>query len=548
MANAGTIAVSFVAKGLQKLNSDLDKAKNKSHGFGSTLASIGKAAPFMALAAGAAVATAAIAVLYKGMSAVSQSVSQAYKEMDELSKSADRLGMTTEGLVGLTHGADLAGGSAEEFTNSMDKMNDAVGTAMQGNPAAQKAFERLGISMDQLTSMNPEQRLFAVSDALKNIKDPALKAATAQDIFGKKSKEMLSFLAGGSSAMKESIKDAEKLGITFERVDGAKIEQRNDALRRMELLMVGLGRAIATYLAPVFEAFANNTVIYVTGLIERFGGLQNIVSTVGQVTMSIIGPIISSFKFWYNSVKMIINIIQMLVSGVAGGLGKILGFVMSFQEKVINAITPLMEWLGFGDVAKDMKTNLNKMQKDVEEFSDISLGIAKESGKEAMKNNQDAISNGIGFFTGKGAADLEEGFGNLTKQSNAKAEGSVLGTKEDAKQQANNLVEMGKKALEYLQKKKEEYNKNMSNWQGEGSKLMDESAKLEADKKKEEEDKLEKMKTTSAGILGKGLSLQSMMVGDDRKEEIEYSKKQADLLEKLYKHFANKPEMATILA
>jgi hypothetical protein len=402
--------------------------------------------------------------------------------------------------------------------------------------------------MDQLTSMNPEQRLFAVSDALKNIKDPALKAATAQDIFGKKSKEMLSFLAGGSSAMKESIKDAEKLGITFERVDGAKIEQRNDALRRMELLMVGLGRAIATYLAPVFEAFANNTVIYVTGLTERFGGLQNIVSTVGQVTMSIIGPIISSFKFWYNSVKMIINIIQMLVSGVAGGLGKILGFVMSFQEKVINAITPLMEWLGFGDVAKDMKTNLNKMQKDVEEFSDISLGIAKESGKEAMKNNQDAISNGIGFFTGKGAADLEEGFGNLTKQSNAKAEGSVLGTKEDAKQQANNLVEMGKKALEYLQKKKEEYNKNMSNWQGEGSKLMDESAKLEADKKKEEEDKLEKMKTTSAGILGKGLSLQSMMVGDDRKEEIEYSKKQADLLEKLYKHFANKPEMATILA
>src|SRR4051812_28753013 len=64
-----------------------------------------------------------------GAGSMAALVHQSMEAIDTNAKLADRLGMTTEGLVGLQHAAGLAGVSNESLTGAMEKMLKALGGA-----------------------------------------------------------------------------------------------------------------------------------------------------------------------------------------------------------------------------------------------------------------------------------------------------------------------------------------------------------------------------------------------------------------------------------
>ncbi len=181
----------------------------------------------------------------------------AAESIDATAKLSDRLGITTEALVGLQHGAGLAGVGTEELTGGLEKMLKSIGQAASGTGEALPAFAALGLSAKKLADESPDQALGEIADKLTDIHNPAERAARVMEIFGKSGQALLPYLMSGSEGIKAMEKDAQKLGLTFNRVDAARVEQANDAMSRLQDVFTGAMRTAVIQFAPFIEAAAN---------------------------------------------------------------------------------------------------------------------------------------------------------------------------------------------------------------------------------------------------------------------------------------------------
>ena len=124
-----------------------------------------------------------------------------------------------------------------------------------GGPAA-SALAQMGLSAKTLASESPDQAFTQIADGLKAIQNPAARAQLAMDLFGKSGQELLPLMMQGSEGIKAAEEQAAKLGLTFNRVDAAKVEMANDAMTRLQGVVEGAAQTLAIDLAPFIDAVA----------------------------------------------------------------------------------------------------------------------------------------------------------------------------------------------------------------------------------------------------------------------------------------------------
>lgn len=169
---------------------------------------------------------------------------------------ADRMGITTQKLTGLQHAGAMAGVGTEEVTNGLEKMLHSLGEAATGSGTAAVAFAHLGLNAQQLANMSPDQAFTSIAEGLKNIGNPAERAAVAMEIFGKSGQNLLPLLMEGKEGIAAAQAEAEKLGISFNRVDAAKIEAANQSMKRLQSVFEGAIQTLVIQLAPFIDAIA----------------------------------------------------------------------------------------------------------------------------------------------------------------------------------------------------------------------------------------------------------------------------------------------------
>src|SRR5258706_10101696 len=96
--------------------------------------------------------------------------------IDATGKLADRLGITTEAMVGLQHAAKLADVSNEELTGGLEKMLKNLSEAASAGGPAKDALEAMGLSARQLVNIAPDQAFEAIAQGLTEIQNPAQRA------------------------------------------------------------------------------------------------------------------------------------------------------------------------------------------------------------------------------------------------------------------------------------------------------------------------------------------------------------------------------------
>jgi hypothetical protein len=191
-----------------------------------------------------------------GASALKQFIGGQMEAIDQVAKLSDRLGITTEALVGLQHGADLAGISTEQLTGGLEKMLANIGKAAIDGGEAAKGFEAIGLSAQSLADMGAGEAFGAIAEGLKGITNTAERSRAAVLIFGKAGQSLMPMMLDGKAGIEAARIEAEKLGLTFSRVDAAKVEAANDSLTRMSAVFTGIGRTLAIELAPFVDALA----------------------------------------------------------------------------------------------------------------------------------------------------------------------------------------------------------------------------------------------------------------------------------------------------
>src|SRR5262249_17303077 len=154
------------------------------------------------------------------------------------------------------HAGALAHVSNEQLTTGLEKMLKALGGAADDGEDASNAFTKLGLNAKDLANLPTDQAFAAIADKISKIENPADRTAAAVSIFGKSGQSLLPLVMSGAEGIKAAQAEAEKLGITFNRVDAAKVEQANDALTRVRETFTGVTNRIAIGLAPYIDAAA----------------------------------------------------------------------------------------------------------------------------------------------------------------------------------------------------------------------------------------------------------------------------------------------------
>jgi hypothetical protein len=165
--------------------------------------------------------------------------------------------MTTESLVALQHGAKLAGVEQEQLTTSLDFFNRTLGEAERGSTQAARALAQIGLAYKDIAVLSSEERFGLIADQINKLGSESQKAAARQDLFGRSSQQMAALLAEGSKGLAASRLEADKLGLSFSRLNAAQVEAANDALTRSKALVTGLFRQTAIESAPYIEAAAS---------------------------------------------------------------------------------------------------------------------------------------------------------------------------------------------------------------------------------------------------------------------------------------------------
>lgn len=246
MATIGNISVSLTAKTAQ-FQTGLNRAKKMTRKFGQSLRSLGKRILKVGVAMAAVAAAAIVYYTKKAMTAI-----------DATAKLADRLGITTEALIGLQHAAKISGADSAAVAGGLEKMSKALGEAAQtGIGEASDALEILGLSAKALVKMAPEKALGVLSKAINKVETASERAYLWSRIMGRGASKLLNMLNLNEDQMAKLTGEAKKLGLTFSRLEAGRVEAANDAVERMVSSVRGLWQMVAIKAAPAVKDLAD---------------------------------------------------------------------------------------------------------------------------------------------------------------------------------------------------------------------------------------------------------------------------------------------------
>lgn len=165
-----------------------DTVKKVSKSVGASFGSMVKAGAALAVGFGA---------LNLAGNAIAGSLADFGRALDmggELKDLSDRTGETSGNLMVLQRAFQNAGSSAEAVGPAVNKLQKFMIDAANGSDKNVEALKNLGLTFDDLKGKAPVEQLKMISERLKDVDDPAQRAALAMGIFGKSGGALLPVL------------------------------------------------------------------------------------------------------------------------------------------------------------------------------------------------------------------------------------------------------------------------------------------------------------------------------------------------------------------
>jgi len=153
-----------------------------------------------------------------------------------------RIGASAESLQKLSYAGQLTGVSLETMTSALGVMQRTLSTTPE-------KFAALGLAVDTLRGLEPDQQLAAIGDALKGISDPADRAAAAMSVLGRGGAAALPLL---TSDLSEAADEAERLGLVMDSEAVAAADRLDDGLTKLGGVLDASKRSAGGVVAELF--------------------------------------------------------------------------------------------------------------------------------------------------------------------------------------------------------------------------------------------------------------------------------------------------------
>lgn len=158
---------------------------------------------------------------------------EAIERADGIQDVADRMDATTEAVSRLGYAAELSASSLEDIEGANNILTKAMAAASQGSKEQIDAFDKLGLSAQDLSEMDVDERFLKIAEGLDEIQDPLEKDAVLFGIFGKSALKLRPLFKDGAEGLKALYTEAERAGAVLSSDDAAKAAKAMDSLDRI---------------------------------------------------------------------------------------------------------------------------------------------------------------------------------------------------------------------------------------------------------------------------------------------------------------------------
>lgn len=385
MATLGSLSLSLSAD-TKALRKGLQKGRGLIKGFA---ADIGKMAKGFAIfgAAATAAAVGGLAALAKRQASY----------IDETAKFADRIGMSTEGLVGLQKAARETGVPIAALQMGLQRMTRRVAEAAKGTGEAKNALAELGIDAQHLATLAPEDQFREIAEAMQNVGNRSDQVRLAMKLFDSEGVALVNTLDLGAKGLDEVAERAEKLGLTFSRLDAKKVEIANDKFAELGDLVDAVGNTLAVEVAPYIGAAAKAFVEWAN---EGEGLSKKVVDGLERVGY-VAAFLVDTFS---------------VLKGVAQGVGSAVAKAVAIMARGIGKIAVGVEGLA-SYIGQDLDLSSGLLQ---------AAEIMDDSAGELFERAGESLSAGL---EGKAQKDFRAFVQKIKSEAEAEASAALEETK-----------------------------------------------------------------------------------------------------------------------
>lgn len=323
-------------------------------------------------------ATAAIT----GMAAAAISAANKTAEAgDTIDKASQRVSMSREAYQEWDFILSQNGASIEALEPGMESLIAKMTAAMEAGEETTSSFDLLGISLDDLKEMAPEEAFEKVIIGLQGIEDETQKAALASEMFGGTGVLLKPLLNSTAESTEKLKNEAHELGIIMsdEAVDAA--ISYTDAVDKMKRSFTGITSNISAELLPGFQKIVEGLTGLATGqddATEKISeGVEDIVDRITEMLPMVI--------------DVIAKVLPVIVRSLVEALPELLESLGEALKEMVSSIAQILKdnWPQLKEAGLELINGLWEGIKDAGEWL-----------KEKLKGFADGVVSNVKDFFG----------------------------------------------------------------------------------------------------------------------------------------------------
>lgn len=313
-------------------------------------------------------------------------------EMDILST---RTGVASGELTRLGRALDNTGASSEMLGPVFDRMNRAIAEATDGSGAAGKALANLGINVQDLKSLSPDQQFEKIGRALSGVTDFSQRADMALDIFGRGSgTRLLRLFEDYPGAIDQANRQLGLLPQIMSEMSGS-FEAISTEMNAARQKAVEFATGILSRMMPAIEAIATGLAsIDAAGLGQKLadaftGGTKAMEGFQSAIDAFKMGELGMAFELIFESIKLqamqTANEIFRRFTAAFNAAGKFIGDMFDPSGALVKTILDT-----FTMVAKRISSNIQKDLSDALRGNWMTNSIGEQLAETAERTKKEA--------------------------------------------------------------------------------------------------------------------------------------------------------------
>ena len=180
-----------------------------------------------------------------------QGFASAIEKGDQLQDIAEKFGISASKLQLLGNAASVFGSNVEQVSAGLNKLSLAQQKALAGDTGLQASFAEVGLSLEDLQKMKPEDILLRISDSFASGANNGRQFIIVNELLGKAQTDLIKVLNQGSTAI---IEQGESMGVLSDD-QIASLSEVSDAMKTLQITVQNAFGQMAVFIVPVRDAF-----------------------------------------------------------------------------------------------------------------------------------------------------------------------------------------------------------------------------------------------------------------------------------------------------